>query len=508
MKKVLPFLLLILSIHHLRGQSDPYRDSLYALLETDGYDTNRIEHLDRIAWMLQYENPDSAILLSKLAMQICIDLLEDEKYTNDSIIHYRVKRYTAKTFNCLGVFYWMKSDYDESIKCHEQALEIRRAIGDKYNEGTSLNNLGLVYKAVGDYNEAIKKYFEALNIAISLGKKDLISNNLTNIGTVYHDMKEHKKALDFYFMSIPMYKDVDDKIGISMTYSYIGNAYVKLGNNAEALKYYNRGINLGRELNNPFLESFQLNNRGEVYGVLGEPQKALESYSEALPMAREIGELALVSTILCNMGEVHFELGEYSISERYLTEGLDIAYEIHALPEIEVNTRRLSKLYEKTGQFEKAYEFQSKYIAAHDSMYNDNRTKELGQLETRHELALEARQKQIDEERRLQKLNEEKNRRELLQNIGIFLVLVLIGLAILALGFKKVSTKVAGVITFLATLLLFEFLLVLCDPLIDGISHGQPVYKLIFNAVIAIMIFPVHAFLEKRLKRKLMRNSE
>lgn len=505
LSKISLFLFLIILLNKAVAQSDPYMDSLQTLIEKDLPDTNKIEHLNRLGWAMQYEDPAKAILLSKESLEICIQLMESDKVKNDPKIMYRIKRRLGQTFNCLGVFYWMASDYPESIRYHEKALEIRRSIGDRFNEASSLNNLGLVFKAQGNYNEAIKNYFAALSIAINEGDKGLISNNLTNIGTVYHDMDEYKKALDFYFMSVKLYKETGDMIGLSMTYSYIGNANVKLKNNEEALKYYDMGLTISKELQNTFLESFQLNNRGEVYAMMHDYKKALESYQESLPMSREVGDLALVSTVLCNMGQAYFDLGDYSLAEKYLNEGLEIAVEINALPEIEVNTQRLSELYAKTGRFEKAYEYQSKYIAAHDSMYNDNRTKELGQLETRHELALEAREKQRAEEERQRMLKQEKNRKELLQNSGIFLVLVLIGLAIMVLGFKKVSPKVASIVTFLATLLFFEFLLVLCDPLIDNISNGEPVYKLLFNAVIAVMIFPVHAFLESRLKKRLVR---
>ena len=46
-------------------------------------------------------------------------------------------------------------------------------------------------------------------------------------------------------------------------------------------------------------------------------------------------------------------------------------------------------------------------------------------------------------------------------------------------------------------LLFFEFILVLLDPYSDRITQGIPIYKLLFNAIIAAFIFPAHAYLEK-----------
>ena len=55
------------------------------------------------------------------------------------------------------------------------------------------------------------------------------------------------------------------------------------------------------------------------------------------------------------------------------------------------------------------------------------------------------------------------------------------------------------------SLILFEFLLVLADPYIDKWSGGAPGIKLLFNAGIAALIFPAHAFFETKLKGRLVK---
>ena len=77
---------------------------------------------------------------------------------------------------------------------------------------------------------------------------------------------------------------------------------------------------------------------------------------------------------------------------------------------------------------------------------------------------------------------------------------------VLALGFINVSERVAEGIIFFSFLILFEFLLVLADPYIDRWSGGAPGFKLLFNAGIAALIFPAHAFFESRLKGRLIKN--
>ncbi|PCH87030.1 MAG: hypothetical protein COB88_06295, partial [Flavobacteriales bacterium] len=72
----------------------------------------------------------------------------------------------------------------------------------------------------------------------------------------------------------------------------------------------------------------------------------------------------------------------------------------------------------------------------------------------------------------------------------------------LALGFINVSERMAEGIIFFSFLILFEFLLVLADPYIEGWSGGAPGIKLLFNASIAAFIFPLHSLFERKLKTR------
>jgi len=75
---------------------------------------------------------------------------------------------------------------------------------------------------------------------------------------------------------------------------------------------------------------------------------------------------------------------------------------------------------------------------------------------------------------------------------------------VLFLGFINVSQRMAEGIIFFSFLILFEFLLVLADPYIDAWSGGAPGIKLLFNASIAALIFPLHSLFERKLKGRLI----
>jgi len=62
-------------------------------------------------------------------------------------------------------------------------------------------------------------------------------------------------------------------------------------------------------------------------------------------------------------------------------------------------------------------------------------------------------------------------------------------------------------LVFFVFLIFFEFLLVLADPYIENWSGGVPGIKLLFNATIAAMVFPLHFVFENSLKRRLSKDN-
>ena len=60
-------------------------------------------------------------------------------------------------------------------------MVIRREVGDRAGEGTTLNNIGGVYHDQSQYDQALNQYQQALVIAREVGYKELEDTLLANI---------------------------------------------------------------------------------------------------------------------------------------------------------------------------------------------------------------------------------------------------------------------------------------------------------------------------------------
>ena len=69
----------------------------------------------------------------------------------------------------------------QSFHQFQPALVIKREVGNRAMEGTTLNNIGLVYQAQGRYPEALNQFQQALVIAQEISLAELERAVLANI---------------------------------------------------------------------------------------------------------------------------------------------------------------------------------------------------------------------------------------------------------------------------------------------------------------------------------------
>ena len=144
------------------------------------------------------------------------------------------------------------------------------------------------------------------------------------------------------------------------------------------------------------------------------------------------------------------------------------------------------------------------YIEMRDSLKNDETQKATIRQQTKYEFE-KAQLVREQNEREASRIESEfLVRRDNLQYSIVLIGLLALGILVALLGRLALSERIAEGIIFFAFLLLFEFILVLADPYIDEWSGGAPGIKLLFNAGIAALIFPMHSLFERKLKGRLL----
>ncbi|OFY63733.1 MAG: hypothetical protein A3H98_06570 [Bacteroidetes bacterium RIFCSPLOWO2_02_FULL_36_8] len=515
-------------------------DSLLFLLRKDKEDTNKIIHLNTLAWELKYSNPDTSIILGKKALAISKKIGWNDGMSN--------------LYGNLGTYYRLKADYNNALYNYRKALKINVSImkgAKNYIEkqkakngiARTLGGIGNVFNFQGDYPKALTCYFKALKVSEETGDKDMVAGQTGNIGNVYNAQSDDPQAspsekkqsrlqaLQYYYRAMKLGEELGDKKRIAIQLGNIGIVYWKLRDYSKALKYYFDALKIDEELKNKAGVARHIGNIGIVFLELGEKQKnnikkdslfnkALEYYFKALKVAEEQGNKNGMSIVLGDIGTFYMKIGKFPEAEKYLINALVISDSIGIINETQTFEFSLSHLYDTLALlkennpalngfgtlseiYKKALTHYKKYCMARDSIFNEEKSKEIGRLEQKHEYEMAELKHQQEEKEKSRKLAVKLNRRNNLQYSAILLGIFALFVIVFFVVRFKLPHWTTELVVFIPFLILFEFVLVLLDPYIEQITKGEPLWKLLANASLAAVIFPLHQFFEKMLKKRI-----
>ncbi|MBL4658049.1 MAG: tetratricopeptide repeat protein [Flavobacteriales bacterium] len=370
----------------------------------------------------------------------------------------------------------------------------------------ALNNIGFVYNSQGNIPQALENFHNSLKIRDEIGDKTRIAISLNNIGFIYRDQDDIEKALEYFQKSLDIKEDLGNKKGMAVSYNNIGLIHHELGDSAKTILYFQKSLKIREELGNKAGIAESLNNIGCIYKTQGEIIKALQHFQKGLKIVEEIGDKEGMATALNNIGNIEFERGAFLEALKNGTQGLQIAREIGSPDLMSFNAQLLSKVAREKGEYEDALIMYELHIKMRDSIKNQENQKAAIRQQTKYEFEKAQLVKDQKEKEAARIVAEETYRRDNLQYSVILIALLVIGGLLSVIGRFSMPVRVVEGLIFFSFLILFEFILVLGDPCVENWTGGAPGLKLLINAGVAALIFPLHAFFGAKLKGRLVKN--
>ena len=511
-------LLLFFSIGEGNGQNRNKVDSLVHVIQTSTQDTTQINAL--LGLFLEYylTNPDTAFVFCEKALLIA------EKAN--------LKGQMAECYGNLAYLVQQRGDFSKALeysyKCvdfFEESIAEQKISENLDNENFSslpaeqvdfeknlknalaavYNNIGVIYEQQGEIDKGLEHHFLSLKLQEEIKNKDGMATSYNNIGVIYYGQKENDKALEYCFLSLNTYEEIKDKQGMAYSYNNIGAIYDDQGEIDKALKYYFLSLNIREKVKDKRGMAESYHNIGDVLCALDSLEEGMRYLKLGLAMSKELGYKARISDDYSAIGALQLKGGQLEVALENGLEALAVAKEIGHVDYMGRAAKLLSDTYRKQSKFEDALTMYELEIEMKDSIVNEENTK----TTIRQQMKYEYEKEQIlaeqvrNEELRIQQ--EDLKRRNSLHYSAIFIGLLVLFGGIMALGFIKVSPRAAEAVIFISFLILFEFILILADPYIEEWTGGAPGYKLLFNAILAGAIFPLHQFFEGKLKKRLVK---
>jgi two-component system, NarL family, sensor kinase len=347
-------------------------DSLQNLLPKAGNEIDRIQLLNALS--VGYRTVDF-----KKSLEYALQAKARAKNNGN-------QQLLAQSILYAGVAYYYQGNHELAMESYFESLKIYDKANDAKGTAAVLNELGTLEKKNGDLKNSEEHLLKALQLSYNSGDSALIANSMNNLGHVYELKEDFAKAMEYYSTSAIIKEILGDLYGASFNYDNMGNILAKQGKYDDAKKFFEKEIDIFGKLNDKAAYAVGLNNMGEMYNFKGDYNKSREYLMKSLAVSTEIDYKDLRSHI-------------YNV---------------------------LSETYRKENNYRKAYDYVMLGTALKDSIFNEQKSKQLLDMRTKYET-----EKKESEILVLKQENEIKDfglRQNRLFNLG--LILVVLGLLI------------------------------------------------------------------------------
>ena len=357
-------------------------DSLNAMFYTETKDSNKIKQLQLLG--NEYKNlvQDSALFFYKKALGISENIKSD-KFTSMCL------------FNIATVYYYQNL-YKQAINYYLKSAELKKILNDKKGLSRCYNNIGLAYQSHGTSDKAISYYLKSLTIDEELGDKEGIAICYNNIGLIYQEQGSSDKALSYYLKARNINEENNYESGLSDCYTNIGIIYFEKEEFDKTISYFLKALKINKEVGDEKEISASYNNLAIIYQNQKDYDKAISYYLKSLKIDKKYGDKHGISLLYGNIAVLNITIVDSThLSEKeeidylnkvvyYAKKSYKIATEIDVLPLQQEASFTLMNAYTKSGDYEKAVKFAKINMTVKDSMFNDEKTKELANIEAKY----------------------------------------------------------------------------------------------------------------------------
>ncbi len=382
----LAFLLYCTSLSAQKTESD----SLLNLLQTSLPDSLRIEVLLELASSLEKDSKEQA-------KEQLIEALNITEKISNPFLKAQLFHQVAKTAMNLGAHKVAMEGFKKAKNGFEAVGEILKAVNAEMN-------MGLVHEFRGAIPEATTRYLNALKKAESLKDTNLIVRSSLNLMLSYlrtspvDTIPVQKYAQLALSHSLPF----GDTSLLAKSHLYMGTVFLyKIGTpnlgytkietesfTEQAIYHYQISIELYKSIGN-LLEAANVTSKlGNVFGLTGHYEKALELYLDLYREAEQAGDRYLIITANINIGGIYSDRNtpkSFREAIPYYKYANELAMETGRIFEQTFTHQQLAIIYENLNLFELAHQHQKVYMKLRDSTLNEEKVKQLAEMETRYE---------------------------------------------------------------------------------------------------------------------------
>jgi non-specific serine/threonine protein kinase len=200
----------------------------------------------------------------------------------------------ARALSGMALLACLSDDPETALAIEEEALKIRRDLGDERGIAQSLHDLANYACEAGDFRKAHMLFDEAMERAQNVDDEALVAKALDNIGftsVALGDFAGARAALD---ESLRLYEARHDAYGTAWVLGHIGWLAERMGEYQKGADFQRRSIKLRESIGDTHGIALSELSLAQCLDELGDRRGALESRKRSLRIWRDLGKTAWI----------------------------------------------------------------------------------------------------------------------------------------------------------------------------------------------------------------------
>ncbi|MCG2826844.1 MAG: tetratricopeptide repeat protein, partial [Thermoplasmatales archaeon] len=207
------------------------------------------------------------------------------------------QRLAGKALIDIGVVYYLRGEFEESIKMWMKALEIFQSLKDMYEIVRIYNNIGNSYVQNNKLDKAVEYYEKHVRLAGKIGWIGETAIGLHNLSYAYLKKGDIGKSRGYVEKSLHISKKMGNKYGLANCYSTLGAIFRTQKNYEKSIENYNKAIKTGREIGNTEVLSHTYLGFAKMFKQKGDKVKAKTQFQNSLKYYEKLGDKEKIKEI-------------------------------------------------------------------------------------------------------------------------------------------------------------------------------------------------------------------
>lgn len=394
----------------------------------------------------------------------------------------------------------LSGDNNEMAKKYStEALVIARRLNNPVKVAKSYLYIGKNFFNQNDFKNALDNYFKSLKIEEQLKRYAEMAIVYEYIGTVYLYQNSFDVSLKYYIKSLDINTSQKNDKRVAKNYQEVATVYLHQGMFDKAISYCKLSIKMADKAGDIEQKSFTMYSLALCYYYQDDKKTALEYFKKSYEIHVLMKDKPYIASGLVAIGDTYLYLRDFKNAVKYNKEAYKIASEIGHTSVQKLSVENIANGFDSLKMYDSALYYHREFSRIKDSIYFQDSQDLTNQYDKKYE-ADKAAEAKAEAER---KAKEREEYIATLQYFGIFFGILVLILGIYFSGRLILNRRIAEGLIFFSMILFIEFVLVLLDDKLRFLSQGMPIFRLGANACLALLMLPIHQYLERMLTRRM-----